>query len=271
MIETESDALDSEIAATLQLLAQGDSRVWLTKDSSRLGYVRSVNLGLSARDRDAVLLGADCAVSQDWLAELATVAHSEERTACASPLVNGGGTCSLPEQDEGSETRLIDLATVRAACWGLPRWTVAPVLTEYCIYLRGDVLDAVGLLDLNVNSVCAAVRDWVSRAQALGFMAKRANHTYVDRSISAADGTAARGQVEPCVVAFTNHPHLEHQLDLFGKSLDCQLAAHAIRLETTGKLRVAYDIRYLRGEQVGTRTYAVCLVQARRRPSPSSN
>ena len=80
MIETENDPLDSEIVATLELLAQGDNRVWLTKDCNRLGYVRSVNLGLSGRERDAVLLGAS-RVSQDWLAELAAVAHAEERTA----------------------------------------------------------------------------------------------------------------------------------------------------------------------------------------------
>ena len=28
------------------------------------------------------------------------------------------------------------------------------MLTHYCIYLRGEVLDAVGLLDLNITS-CA--------------------------------------------------------------------------------------------------------------------
>jgi glycosyltransferase involved in cell wall biosynthesis len=262
VIETENDALDLEIVATLQLLAEQDSRVRLVKDSNRLGYVRSVNLGLSARERDAVLLGADCAVTQDWLAELATVAHSEERTACASPLLNGGGTCSVPEQDEGSQTRSIDLATIQAACAGLPRWTVAPMLTHHCIYLRGEVLDAVGLLDLNITSLRAAIRDWVSRAQALGFMAKRANYTYVDRSTPMKDGNNAGERVEPGHVACAQHSHLDHQLELFGKTLDCHLTAHAVRLETTGKLRVAYDIRHLQQEQVGNRTYAVSLVQA---------
>ena len=35
--------------------------------------------------------------------------------------------------------------------------------------------------------------------------------------------------------------------------------AHAVRVYSTGKLRVAYDIRHLPREQVGTRTYAVSL------------
>ena len=262
LIESENDPLDSEIVATLELLAVRDNRLRLVKDCNRLGYVRSVNLGLSARERDAVLLGADCAVRQDWLAELAAVAHAEERTACASPLVNGGGTCSVPEHDGASETASIDLTTVRAACAGLPRWTVAPMLTHYCIYLRGEVLDAVGLLDLNITSVRAAVRDWVSRAQALGFMAKRANHAYVHRSTPTTDGNATGDRIEPSHVACTEHSHLDHQLEVFGTTLDCHLPAHALRWETTGKLRVAYDIRHLQQQQVGNRTYAVSLVQA---------
>ena len=34
-----------------------------------------------------------------------------------------------------------------------------------------------------------------------------------------------------------------------------------MRVQSTGKLRVAFDIRHLPREQVGTRTYAVCLGQ----------
>ena len=48
-----------------------------------------------------------------------------------------------------------------------------------CIYLRGDILDAVGLLDPAFHSVSISIDDWILRAETLGFMAKRANHACV--------------------------------------------------------------------------------------------
>ena len=74
----------SEMAEALDRLAEGDGRVHRVGNSSYpLGFAGSCNRGLSAREGDAVLLGGDCIVGGDWLTELAAVAHSEERTACA--------------------------------------------------------------------------------------------------------------------------------------------------------------------------------------------
>src|SRR5262249_11539705 len=47
-----------------------------------------------------------------------------------------------------------------------------------------------------------------------------------------------------------------------GPTLDDRLAEHAIELQATGRLRVAYDLRHLPRQQMGTRTYAVSLAQA---------
>ena len=73
------------------------------------------------------------------------------------------------------------MATVREACAALPRWTAAPNVIGSCIYLRGDVIDAVGPLDTKFASLEAAIKDWIRRASLLGFGAKRANHVYVHR------------------------------------------------------------------------------------------
>jgi glycosyltransferase involved in cell wall biosynthesis len=173
----------------------------------------------------------------------------------------GGGICSVLEPDRHLPSDTIDAATVRAACAALPRWTVSPVSAGWCIYLRGDVIGAVGLLDLGIISSCVAVHDWVLRAQALGFVAKRANHAYVHRWRPLPDGDAVSAPLDHSH-ALAELPHLKHQFEMFCKTLDGHLAAHAVRLQATGKLRVAYDIRHLPREQVGTRTYAVSLARA---------
>jgi glycosyltransferase involved in cell wall biosynthesis len=221
------------------------------------------NRGLREREGDAVLLSGGTLVTQGWLGELAAVAHSEERTASATPLINETGSCSALYWTHQASPSAIDETTVRAACSGLPRWTTIPKSDGLCIYLRGDVLDAVGELDSSFTGGSLALDDWTMRAQAIGFFAKRANHVFVSRcwsnteeSVLTASTALERSTFE------SRHPELEHQVVRFRDSLDGRLASHAIRLESVGKIRVAFDLRHLPAEQVGTRTYAVGLGRA---------
>ncbi len=65
----------------------------------------------------------------------------------------------------------------------------------------------------------------------------------------------------PCVLA-QRHPHYATQAERFHYTLDAQLAAHAVRVESTGKLRVALDLRHLPRDAGGTGTYAIGLARA---------
>ena len=92
------DALpDRDLAEFLDPLTRADSRVKLIWNFRKLGKVESYNRGLAERGDDAVILRSDTLVTPGWLEELAAVAHSEARTACAAPLTNDGGICSVPE------------------------------------------------------------------------------------------------------------------------------------------------------------------------------
>jgi alpha-1,3-rhamnosyl/mannosyltransferase len=243
-------------------LARERLGVQLLVNSHQLGYVGSYNRGLAQCEGDAVLLDAACRVSGDWLSELAAVAHSEERTACAVPLFSQGATGgSVAERNGAIRVEALDPAQIRAACGGLPRWTVAPELTGSCIYLRGNVLDAVGWLDSSFASDRAAIHDWVARAQALGFVAKRANHVYIHR-VPPPSVTHAEAAAHDPGPDRADPSRLERPGGQFDRTLDGRLADHAITLQATGKLRVAVDIRHLPREQVGTRICAVSLAQA---------
>jgi glycosyltransferase involved in cell wall biosynthesis len=256
---------DLEMAA-LKTFAGRDPRFEIVPADGARGFAARCNQGISRRAGDAVLLRGDCSVTRDWLLELAAVAQSDERTACASPLVNGGGTCSIPELFIDTGDFALDDTAVLSACAGLPRWTAAPLLSASCIYLRGDVIDAVGLLDPSFFSPSAAVNNWVLRAQSLGFSAKRSNHAHVRRlypnGVSECDGEEPDLDLGATLSDLDQGEHLDHQINSFRKTLDGHLAAHAVRVEATGKLRVACDLRHLPKEHVGTRTYAVCLCQA---------
>jgi glycosyltransferase involved in cell wall biosynthesis len=245
----------SEMSAMLERLAQTDPRVDILDRTSTSGRVGSFNCGLAERAGDAVVLSSDCIVGDGWLAALATVAHAEQRTACAFPLMTGTGAGSVPVKC-GAMNSSVSAAIVGTACTGLPSWTASPNVAGPCAYLRGDVVDAVGLFDDRCASLELALRDWVRRASFLGFGAARANHSYVHFSSS---DDAVSHEHSPTAL---HCPDVEPALDRFNQTLDGQLAAHAVRVQSTGKIRVAFDIRHLPREQVGTRTYAVGLGQA---------
>lgn len=254
---------DTLFTARLERLTDLDTRVKFVRQRLRLGPIAAYNSQLAQCERDAVLLSGDCLVGPNWLSELAAAAHSEERTACASPLMNGKGPCSVPDLGLEIDRHESISLRVRSACVDLPRWTAAPMLAPHCIYLLRIVIDAVGLLDTSFESPCEAINNWVSRSQALGFVAKRANHAYVHRTLPQSDeGEAVATPDHGPTQLGTGEAHLEHQLSMFYKTPDCHLPAHAIRAQHTGELRVALDIRHLTPIQVGTRTYAVCLANA---------
>ena len=243
--------------------AHGDSRLTVLRAADSLSDVDACNRGLSQRQSDAVILAANARVTEGWLSELAAVAHSEERIACAWPISNIGaigsrfGSNSRIRGEPDEETQF------KTAFSGLPRSTTTPRPDAVCVYCRDEMIDAVGSLDATFTSCDCAILDWVMRALALGFFVKRANHAFVVHADSL-------GRVErdpllldrgPAVLQQRNHEH-RAQAAAFNKTLDGQLAAHAAEFQRTGKLRVAYDLRHLPPQSVGTRTYAVNLARA---------
>ncbi len=247
----------------LARLALSDSRMQVIQNHTNLGYVAACNRGLAERGGDAVLLNSDTIVTPGWLDELADVAHSDPHTACASPLSNHASICSVPAFGEETAADLIDEEAVRRVSSGLPRWTEIPTAHGFCIYLRGSVLDLVGPLDVLFSPGYNEENDWVMRAQAMGFTAKRANHAFVYHLGSQSFGPEkiALEERNGRLLA-ERHPHYRAQVDRFHFLLDSRVAAQAVRVESNGAIRVALDLRHLPPDPVGTETYASSLARA---------
>src|SRR5205807_2481842 len=63
------------------------------------------------------------------------------------------------------------------------------------------------------------------------------------------------------------HPHHLPQVNRFRTTVDCHMAAHAVRVESSGKLRVALDFRLVPPQYMGTSAYAINLArELSRRP-----
>jgi glycosyltransferase involved in cell wall biosynthesis len=254
---------EPDMHEALARIALTDSRVRLSRNESNLGFVATCNRGLAERRGDAVLLNSDTIVTPGWLDELAEVVHSDARTACASPLSNFASLCSVPVYGEETTADRVDERAVRLACAGLPRWTEVPTVPGFCIYLSGMALDLVGLLDARFSPGYNEENDWVMRAQAMGFVAKRANHAFVYHLGSQSFGPEKIAlEARNAQLLAERYPHYRPQVDRFHYLLDGRVAAHAVRVESSSTMRVALDLRDLPPDPVGTGTYAICLARA---------
>ena len=125
----------------------------------------------------------------------------------------------------------------------------------FCLYLR-NALDLVGLLDPVFGPGYNEENDWVMRAQAMGFVAKRANHAFVYHLGSQSFG-GKRLELEErnARILAETAPALPSS----GRaSMICWTHASRPMLcgsRPTGKIRVALDLRHLPPDQVGGDAY----------------
>jgi glycosyltransferase involved in cell wall biosynthesis/GT2 family glycosyltransferase len=256
-------SLRADLRLAVENLASVEPRLAILDLANPMGPVAACNQGLGQREGDAIILRASSLVTQGWLSELSAVAHAEERVACVSPLSAPVRSNPAPATKRATLAETHVETPFEADYSGLPRSTTTPGPDGCCTYFRAEILDAVGLLDTSFASVDAALDDWVVRAQSLGFFVKRANHAFVHRSGSSGPRQGEPVQDEPEGSRLAGcHPQLQSQVAMFKKTIDDRLASHAAEFQRTGRMRVAYDIRHLPPENVGTRIYAINLAKA---------
>jgi len=142
---------DPAIAAYLDTLA-ASARITLLRNEQNLGFVRSVNRGMALHaDRDVVLLNSDTEVANDWLDRLARAAHSAPDIATATPFSNNATICSYPYEGwTGAVPGMLGLAGLdRVFAETLAGRTLdIPTAVGFCMFIRRDCLDRVGLFDV---------------------------------------------------------------------------------------------------------------------------
>ena len=121
------------------------------RNDENLGFTRTINRGLELADRsDVIILNADTIVTPNWDRQLRFAAYSDERVGTATPFSNNAGAFSAPEAGrENCIPDSVDLNSLARAVSqaSLREYPRTPTGNGFCMYIRRDCLDEVGLLD----------------------------------------------------------------------------------------------------------------------------
>ena len=151
----------------------------LIRNSDNRGFPAAANQGIqAARGEQILLLNNDTIVTTGWLARLLRALKSDSRIGLVGPCTN---CCSGPQQIEPTYDSLEDLD---GFAWEWSKTNTGQIedhfrLVGFCLLIRRDVVDKIGLLDEGYGIGLFDDDDFCYRAAAAGFRMVIARDAYV--------------------------------------------------------------------------------------------
>lgn len=175
---------EPEVTAWLREIATTDERIELLENEENLGFVGTVNRGMTRSNaHDVLLLNSDAEVANDWLDRIRAAAYCDQKVASVTPFSNNATICSYPqfcadnELPEGWDTAKLDTLFARTN----PGQVIdVPTGVGFCMYIRRDALQAVGLFDVeNFGKGYGEENDFCIRAADAGWRNLHVLDTFV--------------------------------------------------------------------------------------------
>ncbi|RYF54893.1 MAG: glycosyltransferase, partial [Comamonadaceae bacterium] len=227
----------------LRTRAAQDSRITLLENEENLGFVGTVNRGMALSDsNDVLLLNSDTEVANDWLDRIRTAAYGDQRIASVTPFSTNATICSYPEFcKDNALPPGYDTARIDALCARTNPGAVVDVPTGvgFCMYIRRDSLDHVGLFDTeNFGKGYGEENDFCQRAAQAGWRNLHLLDTFVLHTggVSFGDSKSPREQAAMATLARL-HPNYARDVHAFVQADPARpyrLALDAARIAESG-------------------------------------
>jgi glycosyltransferase involved in cell wall biosynthesis/GT2 family glycosyltransferase len=176
-------SVESQIAA-FESAHHGSTRV--LRNERRLGFVGSVNRGMSESKTDVILLNSDTVVTRRWLEKLVQAAYSSGDIGTVTPLSNHATLCSVPRPFEenllptGHDARSFGALVESCSRREYPR---LPTGVGVCLYIRRAVIDAIGFFDTaRFGLGYGEENDFCVRALAQGWLSVADDATFIEHA-----------------------------------------------------------------------------------------
>lgn len=143
---------DAGMDAMLQELAKKNHSVKVLTNEQNVGFVVTVNLGMTYdAAHDVILLNSDTVVDDGWIDRLVAHAYSQRDVGTVTPLSNNATICSYPtigysgELPEGESLKSMNRHCMTA---NRGRNVEIPTAVGFCMMIRRDCLNEAGLFDV---------------------------------------------------------------------------------------------------------------------------
>jgi GT2 family glycosyltransferase len=199
LIVIDDASTDPAITPLLQRY-RGIADVDILANEKNLGFTATVNRGIRhAGDADVVLLNADTEVAAHWLTGLRRAACSAADVATATAVSDNAGAFSVPELErENPLPAGWTFAQTARALWQSAghAYPQLPTGNGFCMYIRREVLDEVGLFDVEAfPQGYGEENDFCQRASARGYRHLLAGNVFVAHARSQSFGIERREQL----------------------------------------------------------------------------
>ncbi len=150
LIAIDDSSPEPEVSERLRAFARA-GRLTLLRNDENLGFVKTVNRGMSLHpQRDVVLLNSDAEVANDWLDRIRRCAYRERAIGTVTPFSNNATICSYPRTCyPNALPHGLDLATIDRffARTNAGHSVEIPTAVGFCMFIKRACLDEVGLFD----------------------------------------------------------------------------------------------------------------------------
>jgi GT2 family glycosyltransferase/glycosyltransferase involved in cell wall biosynthesis len=169
-----NDCSPEPLMAPMLSQLNGVANVFLLTNGDNLGFVQSVNRGLRfATGSDVLLLNSDTVMFAGGLNELCRVAYAAAEIGTVTAMSNNATIFSYPHVSL-RQTALDDMTWPELAAAALAQnagLTVeVPTGHGFCMFIKGEVLRRIGLLDEGFGRGYGEENDLCARAADLGYL-----------------------------------------------------------------------------------------------------
>jgi len=160
-----------------------NEKMIVLQNEINLGFVGTVNKGMTFSENDVVLLNSDTIVTKRWLEKLKKAAYIDQSIATVTPLTNNGTICSVPnfcEDNSIPEGYTIDSFAELIERISFEKFPEIPTAVGFCMYIKREVINRVGLFDEETfGKGYAEENDFCCRAIEHGFKNIIADNTFI--------------------------------------------------------------------------------------------
>lgn len=234
---------EPELTAWLRERASAEPRMVLLENPKNLGFVGTVNRGMSLSNvNDVLILNSDTEVANAWLDRMRAAAYGDARIASVTPLSTNATICSYPrfcadnELPAGFSTASLDELCARTH----PGAVIdVPTGVGFCMYMRRDALAEVGLFDAQrFGKGYGEENDFCQRAAAAGWRNLHLLDTFVLHTGSVSFGASRHALQEAGMRTLRRlHPRYDRDVSAFIKAdpaLPARLALDVARIRSLG-------------------------------------